>query len=602
MDERGTVARALFRYLERGGIDYCVVGDTRYFLETIPSDIDIVVPGPVFAALPRVLAGFCRETDVRLVQLLRHEQTAVYFVLAWTGASGRTGFLAVDFCSDYFRNGRRLLSADEIVAQRGPLIEAGGTSHDFPVPPPRTQFIYYLLKKVDKGDLSGTHGDYLSSRWRMDEKGAWEQILRFWPVAADAELLAGAAAGNDWSEVRAGLPRLRRLLHRAAPLSPGWIARELRRRVLRALQPTGLVVAFLGADGSGKSSVIDRVLEDLAPAFRRTCYLHLRPRLFSGGRRAAGDVTAPHALPPRGAALSLAKLLYLVFDYVAGHVLRVWPLKCRSTLVVFDRHYRDLAVDAKRYRYGGSMRLARWAAALVPGPDFWIVLDAPAAVLQARKQEVPAEESERQRLAYLDLSDHLRNAAVVDASQPLERAAADAGSAILRWMEGRLEFRHPELQFARNPLTARLLQHFCRNNTPLLAKLFRIVFNSDIFCRIHSPILMAHPYGVIIHTGVEIGRRVAIMQQVTLGGKDWGVNEAPVIGDDVYIGAGAKVLGAVRVGRGAIIGANAVVTRDVPPYCTVVGANRIVRAPQYAGPDEDARVEDVAPARERMRA
>ncbi len=597
MDERGTVARALFRFLEREGVVYCVVGDTRYFLETAPGDVDIVVPDAAFAGLPRLLVRFCRETGVHLVQWLRHEPTAACFVLAWTGASGRPGFLAVDFRGDYFRNGRLLLGADEIVAGRGPLIEAGGTSHDFTVPPPHIQFIYCLLKKVDELDLQGIHGDYLSSRWRMDEQGARGQIGRFWPAAADAELLAGAAAANDWSEVRADLPRLRRQRRRPAPLSLRWMARELRRRAADVLRPSGVAVAFLGADGSGKSSVIDRVLEDLEPAFRQTCYLHLWPRLFSARRRPAGPVAAPHAQPSRGAVASVARLMYLVVDYVAGYAVRVWPLKCRSTLVVLDRHYRDFAAGAKRYRYGGPMRLARWAAALVPGPDFWIVLDAPAEVLQARKQAVPFEESGRQRQACLDLADHLRNAAVIDASQPLDHVAADAGAAILRWMEGRLEFRHPELQFARNPLTTRLLQHVCRHNTPLLAKLLRIVFNSDIYCRIHSPILMAHPYGVIIHTDVEIGRRVAIMQQVTLGGKDWGINEAPVIGDDVYIGAGAKVLGPVRVGRGAIIGANAVVTRDVPPYCTVVGANRIVRAPQYDAPDEDA-----APARERMSA
>jgi serine acetyltransferase len=52
----------------------------------------------------------------------------------------------------------------------------------------------------------------------------------------------------------------------------------------------------------------------------------------------------------------------------------------------------------------------------------------------------------------------------------------------------------------------------------------------------------------------------------------------PVIEDNVFIGAGAKVLGRVRVGRGATIGANAVVTRDVPSHCTVVGANRILGA------------------------
>lgn len=601
MDKRGHLARALFGFLERIGADYCVVGDTRQYLETIPSDIDIVVPAEVFPELPRVVAAFCRENDVQLVQMLRHEQTAQYFVLAWAGDSGRPGFLAVDFCSDYFRGGRRLLSADEIVAQRGPLIEAGGTRHDFFVPAPHMQFIYYLLKKVDKQELRSAHGDYLSTRWAMDENGAWGQVCRFWRDAADADMLARAAAGNNWFEVRAALPRLRREMRLSVPLVPGWIAAELRRRVTRALQPTGMVVAFLGPDGSGKSSVIERVLVDLAPAFRSVCRLHLRPRTFSPRKRDDRGATDPHALPARGRAASAAKLLYFVLDYFIGYALRVWPMVRRSTLVMFDRHYRDLAVDAKRYRYGGPKRLARWAAALVPGPDFWVVLDAAPEILQSRKREVPAEESAYQRRAYLALAEHLRCAAVVDASHTLDHVAADAESAILRWMEGRLEFRHPELQLRQNPLAARLLQRFCRYNTPVLARLIRLLLHSDVHCRIHSPILMGHPYGITIHTDAEIGRRVAIMQQVTLGGKDWGENDAPVIEDDVYVGAGAKILGAVRVGRGATVGANAVVTRDVPPYHTVVGANRIVKKPRRAGwgPAEN---EDAMPAGRRVSA
>jgi serine O-acetyltransferase len=128
-----------------------------------------------------------------------------------------------------------------------------------------------------------------------------------------------------------------------------------------------------------------------------------------------------------------------------------------------------------------------------------------------------------------------------------------------------------------NPMSARLLLFFCRHRVPVLGKLYRLLLNCDIYCDCTGRrISLPHPYGIVIHSGARIGDRVVIMQQVTIGTRDLGVNEAPVIEDGVYVGAGAKVLGGIRVGRGAIIGANAVVTRDVPAGATVVGANRIL--------------------------
>jgi serine acetyltransferase len=132
--------------------------------------------------------------------------------------------------------------------------------------------------------------------------------------------------------------------------------------------------------------------------------------------------------------------------------------------------------------------------------------------------------------------------------------------------------------FMPNPLTARVLLFLCRHHVPVLGRLCRLLLHCDIYCDLrHSRIAMPHPFGIVIHSKARIGDRVVVMQQVTIGGHTPGLNEAPEIGDDVYVGAGAKVLGSIRVGRGAIIGANAVVTRDVPAGATVVGANRIVR-------------------------
>jgi len=83
--------------------------------------------------------------------------------------------------------------------------------------------------------------------------------------------------------------------------------------------------------------------------------------------------------------------------------------------------------------------------------------------------------------------------------------------------------------------------------------------------------------GVVIHAEVIIGNNVLICQQVTIGGT--GLNpRVPIIGDDVYIGAGAKVLGPVVVGNNSVIGANAVVVKSVPDRCIVAGVPaRILR-------------------------
>ncbi len=87
--------------------------------------------------------------------------------------------------------------------------------------------------------------------------------------------------------------------------------------------------------------------------------------------------------------------------------------------------------------------------------------------------------------------------------------------------------------------------------------------------------VLIHSTGVVINADVRGGAGVMIEHQVTIGAEK---RRAPVIGDDVFIGAGAKVIGSVRLGDRSRIGANAVVVHDVPADCTAVGIPaRVVR-------------------------
>jgi serine O-acetyltransferase len=97
--------------------------------------------------------------------------------------------------------------------------------------------------------------------------------------------------------------------------------------------------------------------------------------------------------------------------------------------------------------------------------------------------------------------------------------------------------------------------------------------------RIGRRFFIDHGMGVVIGETAEIGDDCTLYHGVTLGGTTWQKGKRhPTLGDNVVVGAGAKVLGPIRIGDGARIGSNAVVVKDVPPEATVVGIpGRIVR-------------------------
>jgi serine O-acetyltransferase len=111
-----------------------------------------------------------------------------------------------------------------------------------------------------------------------------------------------------------------------------------------------------------------------------------------------------------------------------------------------------------------------------------------------------------------------------------------------------------------------------------LALFFQNRMSSEFAVDIHPAaelgrgIMLDHATGLVIGQTAVVGNNVSILQSVTLGGtgKDEGVRH-PKIGDGVLISAGAKILGNIRVGEGAKVGAGSVVLDEVPPHTTVAG-------------------------------
>lgn len=571
------VAIELCRFLEEERVDYALLGDACIPSVAGAQRVDVVVEPEFLDHVPLTLHKFCRQNDVKLVACARASRFSWRCIVSWLNRDQRPELVTIELFSSFIRRARLLLDGQELLKDRN--VEAGALRlrPAFFTVSPAMEFIYYLLRCVAEGTLTDGQGQHLHECWQRDSEGAAAQVARFWNVSREGGVIARAAESGDWDVARKLIPVFRAAVHRRKRfrLLDWW--HQCRVRVAEWIRPSGLLLACLGPAGVGKASVISALKERPLAPFRGVHTMELRPKIF---RAESAD---GKSLRPRGRLATVGKLIMFAVDYWLGYCWRIRPRLVRAMLVLSNRYYDDVLVDPLRYRMKSSFTLARAILPWIPRPDLWLVLDAPSELISSRNAELSAEESSRQRGEYRRLLRGYENVVVLDARLPLERMVAAAERAIIGHLENRTAERlRLPLVAPKNPFATEVLLFFCRRRIPVVSRLVRILYNSDICCRLPTHIYMPHPYGIVMHSQAAIGERVTVMQQVAIGDKDQGESVAPVIGNDVYIGAGARVLGDVRIGDGVTIGANAIVTRDIPAGVTVVGANRIVEAPQSA--------------------
>ena len=186
----------------------------------------------------------------------------------------------------------------------------------------------------------------------------------------------------------------------------------------------GIVVAFL-LTGAVESlpMLLERGLE--------MTMIHWRPAVIKPRGGDGGPTPDPHAQPPRSYLASVPKLGLLFTDWLLGYLGPFKRARRAGTLVLCDRHYYDLLIDPRRYRFKGPRWLARLMFALLPDPDLLLLLDVTPEEIQRRKQEVPIEETRRQVAAYRELVGGFEFGAVIDAGRSPGEVADSAVEKIL---------------------------------------------------------------------------------------------------------------------------------------------------------------------------
>jgi thymidylate kinase len=291
-----------------------------------------------------------------------------------------------------------------------------------PVLAPDDAFWALLLHALlDRDELAERHLDRLASTAADGAAGgALRGALAAFLPPGEADALVRAAAARDGDALEAAGVRLR---DRWAT-GPGVRRARRRGRAARrlAVLPVaagrrGVSVALLGPDGAGKSTV----------AASLTATPALRARSLYAGLYGAA---APRPVPVPGLRL-------------AARLARLWRLRARAAgwrlrgrVVVFDRHGLDAAV-ATRSRGGAVTRLRRrLLAGALPTPDVLVVLDAPAEVLRARKDEHDLATLHAQRDRYRTLTGR-RGAVLVDATADADTVRREVTDVVWRrWTAG----------------------------------------------------------------------------------------------------------------------------------------------------------------------
>jgi thymidylate kinase len=124
-------------------------------------------------------------------------------------------------------------------------------------------------------------------------------------------------------------------------------------------------------------------------------------------------------------------MLCRALRWLGHYYLHLRPRMNSGVLLLSDRHYfDDVAIDPRKYRYGGPHALVNRLRCRLPRPDLFIFLDAPPEVLFSRKQEIPLDEVVRLRAAYQTLLADQPNTRQIDASAPLPQVLAEVRAVI----------------------------------------------------------------------------------------------------------------------------------------------------------------------------
>jgi len=434
------ITRELFSVIEYMGYKYCVYNGYEWLPYKIKTDLDIAIEKKVFSKLDSILLKISKRENLLLLHKIWHDENAISYMLSPPSLS-KPDRLQLDFFSEFsskdFRSKNLLESLKRFhILEEEELLENFKKELYYNVPSPSKEFLFKLLRRIIKEDMDKDKIEKLFCLYKAAPRESQDLLEDFFPDEITSEVIGSIIEKNP-KRFQNLTPILKKGLHKKKSTLPRFSS--IKRAIFRFKYPVGFSVAFIGPDGSGKSTVAKEIIKLLSRSFQKESLFYWRPGFLRPPGVAFGireEEKNRINLDPHGHKLesplkSLFRLFYYLIDFTMGYFLKVHLNKVKKCLCIFDRYYHDILVDSFRYNFSLPSWLLKLSEPLIPKPDIAFFVYTPSKILYERKQELPKEELERQNQGFMALKKHFPSFYLIDNTRPLKVVLEKISSIIL---------------------------------------------------------------------------------------------------------------------------------------------------------------------------
>lgn len=389
--------KGFFRELQNQGISYCILRNVDEVIRGDAHDVDMTIDAEMLPKAEATLADTAKQNGWKLHlktgDISDRYNIKCYHYFRIDEEKEQIHIVHIDIFPTFSWKGIELLPNQVLISDIQP-------SDLFPKAADYIEAICNLFTRL-------LFNGYVKDKYKNDIQNTFlatpdktPQTLRYFLSEEMTSQVYNLASSGQWSTIEQNRSRIVSNIKKTARRHNwSYFAYVLG----KALRRKGIIIAFQGTDGSGKSTIINGLPSIIGNSFTGSTidYYHWRPGFIHPEKKYTRDGklltnVQPHNKPPMGKLASLAKLAFYSLDYLLGYVGRVYWQAAKGHLVIFDRYYYDFYMDKIRYRLSISDGWVRFFQIFIPKPDITFLLLGDAVQIHERKQELSIEEINKQ--------------------------------------------------------------------------------------------------------------------------------------------------------------------------------------------------------------